>query len=208
MLEDKTLVMIVGPVAVGKSWLMNEVVSQNNQFGRVSGFTTRQPRNNDEPGLYRYLSVDQANVIISANDCVQYAVHPTTGAIYGTQFIDYPKPFNVLDTLSNVAEQLRNLPFKQSVAISVTTDATAWEQWLLKRYPTASDERTKRLKEAILSIEWSLNQTSNHHWLVNRPEQLTQTADQLITIVESALATTPVPPEAAKLLLKAKSLLS
>lgn len=200
--------MIVGPVAVGKSSLMNEVVAQNNEFGRVSGFTSRAARPNDEPGLYRYVSDDQAQNLIQSQNTVQYAVHPTTGAIYGTQLVDYPKHYNMLDTLANVVDELRTLPFEQTITVSLTTDPDAWTSWLMQRYPNPSDERTKRLKEAILSIEWSLGQTTNHYWLVNQPNQLNRTAERLIQLVQTTPAQTEVPPEAKKLLNIAISLLS
>ncbi len=208
MLENKTLVMIVGPAAIGKSTLMNEVCAQNDDFGRVSGFTTRQPRDNDEPGLYRYLSNEQASALIDQPETVQYAIHPTTSAIYGTQHNDYPKPFNLLDTLSNVADELRDLPFERTVIVSLTTDANTWKQWLLERYPHPSGERTKRIKEAIISIQWSLAQTSHHYWIVNTPGQLNLNARRLISVVKSGEVSTSVPPEATKLLTMAESLLS
>lgn len=207
-IQDKTLVMIVGPAAVGKSSLMNAVVAHDDEFGRVSGFTTRPPRSNDEPGMYRYVSSQQAIDLIASGDVVQYAVHPTTGAMYGSQVIDYPKPYNMLDTLSNVVESLRQLPFKRTITISLTTDPESWEAWLLERYPEPSEERTKRLNEAILSIEWSLSQSHDHFWLVNTPDDLDGSAERLIDVIHRRSLASEVPTEAVKLLDKAKSLLS
>lgn len=207
-LANKTLVMIVGPAAIGKSSLMNTVTNQDQEFGRVSGFTTRQPRSNDEPGMYRYITDQEASSLIANNDVVQYAVHPTTNAAYGSQVMDYPKTYNMLDTLSNVVDELRALPFKRTVVISLTANADAWQEWFLARYPRASDERTKRLQEAILSIEWSLGQTRDHAWIVNAPEELESTANQLIATVRSGQIVSEPPKEALLLLQRAKSLLS
>lgn len=206
-LQDKTLVMIVGPTTVGKSTLMKKATALNPNFSRVGGFTTRQQRPDDEAGLYRYVNEEHVKSLIATNDVIQYAVHPTTGTVYGSQIIDYPRQYNLLDTLSSVVLSLRELPFKQTVTVSVTTNPETWMEWLLKRYPQPSEERTKRLKEAILSIEWSLAQTSNHHWLVNTAEKLDQTAGRLIEIAAANHSSSQAPAEAVKLLQQARSLL-
>jgi len=207
-LSGKTLVMIVGPTAVGKSSLMNEVVAQDSEFGRVSGFTTRRQRPNDEPGLYRYLSNGAARQLIEKGEVVQFAIHPTTGDMYGTQPQDYPRLFNLLDTLSTVVGGIQSLPFKSVVTVSLTTDPAAWQSWVLGRYPEPSEERTKRLQEAVQSIEWSMSQSANHFWLINRPNDIAATANELINVVRSGNGRTAPPDEAASLLLVAKSLLS
>lgn len=206
-LSEKTLVMIVGPTAVGKSSLMNEVVTLDADFARVSGFTTREPRSNDEPGLYRYLTNAAARQLIEHGEVVQFAIHPTTGDMYGTQPQDYPRQFNLLDTLSTVVAGMQALPFKNTVTISLTTDPSAWRNWLLTRYPEAGEERTKRLQEAVQSIEWSLAQTSQHFWLVNHPNDLHKTASELIAVVRGQSEPSNPPAEAAELLSTAKSLL-
>lgn len=200
--------MIVGPTAVGKSSLMNQVAAQDSEFGRVSGFTTREPRPNDEPGLYRYLTNGAARQLVEKGEVVQFAIHPTTGDMYGTQPQDYPRRFNLLDTLSTVVDGMRALPFNNVITISLTTDPTAWQNWVLSRYPEPSEERTKRLNEAVQSIEWSMAQSANHFWLVNRPNDLATTANELINIVRSGNGRANPPAEAPGLLQVAKSLLS
>ena len=181
-LATKTLVMIVGPAGIGKSTIMNEIVAQSDDFARVTDFTTRPPRPNDEPGIYRYLSVNDAATLVEHGQAVQYAVHPTTSAVYGTEAEDYPAPFNVLDTLSGVVESLRQLPFRHTVTISLTAAPHTWHDWFLSRYPEPSDERTKRLNEARQSITWSLAQTTQHHWLLNEAGEQANVAAEAIKI--------------------------
>ena len=183
ILKDKTLVMIVGPSAIGKSTLMNEVVRQSDSFKRVSGFTTRAPRADDEPGLYRYISNEETKERIRENKLVQYAIHPSTGVIYGTEPSDYPGTYNLRDTLSSVVLELRTLPFRTSITISLTAPAEQWREQFLMRHPKQSQDALKRLTEAKLSIEWSLAQTNNHVWLNNPRGELQYTAQRLIAIV-------------------------
>jgi guanylate kinase len=207
-LSEKTLVMIIGPTAVGKSSLMNEVVKLDSAFARVSGFTTRPARADDEPGLYRYVSKETARHIIEQDDVVQFAIHPTTGDMYGTQPMDYPSQFNLLDTLSTVVNGMRALPFKNTVTISLAAEPAAWQSWVLSRYPNKDEDRDKRLEEARQSIEWSMAQNSGHYWLVNHPNDLKTTAEELIRTVRSGAGRIDLPPEAPELLDTAKSLLS
>lgn len=206
-LANKTLVMVVGPAAVGKSTLMHAVAEQDSRFGYVRSFTTR-PDRGDAQSTYRHISEEDAMALKASGKTVTFVRHPTTGFIYGTDASSYLTEFNVLDTLSGTVDAYRTLPFKNTITVSLTTDPDAWQAWLLKRYPVASHERTKRLNEAVLSIEWSLSQTQNHSWLVNPPNGLNDTSRRLIEITSGQAMSTNIPPEAEELLKRAKILLS
>jgi len=180
-LQDKTLIILVGPTAIGKSTLMNKVIRLHPEFGRVTGFTTRGPRPNDEPGQYRYLIKEEVERKIANNELVQYAIFPTTKQIYGTEILDYVKTYNIKDILANAVDSFRLLPFQKTITISLTAPAQEWRKWFLSRYPKPSDEAMKRLEEAKLSIEWSLSDTETY-WLENLPDHLANTAQALIDI--------------------------
>jgi len=208
-LRDKTLVMIVGPTAIGKSTLMHEVARLDSRFGYVQSFVTR-PMRSGETSTYRHISQDEAKSLREAGKAVTYFEHPTTRVIYGTTVGSFTHRFNLLDTLSGTVDRYRSLPFEHTVTISLTADPDAWTGWLAKRFPDMSEDRTKRLREAIGSIEWSLAQTHDHHWVVNTSTDLTAAAEQIIAIASSqnSARATNAPPEAGKLLERAKSLLS
>lgn len=181
-LTGKHLVMLVGPSGIGKSTVMNQVVRQSSEFGRVTGFTTRAPRPDDEPGLYRYYTKDEAYQKIADGTLVQHAEFPTTGHIYGTELHDYPARYNMKDTLANAVNDFRALPFEDTITIGLTAPAEQWRRWFLSRYPRPSDEALKRLEEAKLSIDWCLTD-SRTHWLTNAEGKVAQTATNLIEIV-------------------------
>ena len=180
-LKEKTLIMIVGPTAVGKSTLMNKVVQLHPDFSRVSGVTTRPPRPNDEKGMYRYITDDQANDMIHARSLVQYAVFPTTGMLYGSEPIDYPGAFNMLDMLSGAVGDTLRLPFKRHIVVSLTAEPDAWLKWADQRFLAKDDEYRRRMQEAVMSIEWSLDQGPSHAWIVNDPTNIDTSAHHLIT---------------------------
>lgn len=207
-LRTKTLVMLVGPTAVGKSTIMNVVFKQDARFARVSGFTTRQPRPNDEPGLYRYLNMDTANAMIGAGELLQHAVNPANGHMYGTSIEDYPGIYNMKDTLSSAVSEFRTLPFERHVVISLTVPANTWQAWLLSRYPEPGTERENRLREAKASIEWSLEQTSDHAWLVNHSGDARAVAAELVALATGTKATQLTPNEPIRMLQMIDDLLS
>ncbi len=210
-LSDKKLVMLVGPTSIGKSTLMNAVVEHDSRFSRVRSFTTRPPRANDESGHYFYLTEKERVVTLQKGDIVTDVIYPTTGYHYGTLMQSYDGEYNLLDTLANSVADYRELPFEKTVTISISADPDDWEQWLNIRYPEAGAERTNRLQEAVLSIEWSLAQTNRHAWLVNEAKNIGPMSRRVVELATGGGKTldwTHTPPEATNLLERAKTLLS
>lgn len=201
-ISAKTLVMIVGPTAVGKSTIMNHAVKLDNRFKRVGGFTTRPPRSDDEPGLYRYPSLDEVYREQDEGTILQYITNPANGHVYGTSVYDYPGEYNLKDTLSNAVDDFKRLPFMAIHTVSVSGTTDAWRDWLTTRYPQPSTERTMRLKEAKRSIEWSLAQTTNHHWLINRPNAANEAAQELIDLILRPHETMLNPPDEPRKMLE------
>lgn len=187
-ISHKSLVMMVGPVAVGKSYIMNRIAQLDPDFMRSPVFTTREARPDDEPGMFRVQPHDDQSVSalldqIEKGSVVQYAVHPTTDRLYGTLPADYPAAFNMLPVLSNVVDSLHKLPFKHTYVVGLVTTADAWKRWLNERYPTPSDERTKRLKEAEQSLDWLLN-AHDVVWALNVADKPDVTAQAIIDVVK------------------------
>lgn len=187
-LREKTLVMFVGPTASGKSFLINHIAKTDATFARVPVFTTREPREDDEPGMFRCIPHDDANVSklldkIKKGEVVQYAVHPTTGRIYGTEIDDFPGEFNMLATPSDVVDHLRELPFKDTVVIGVTAEPAVWMHRFNQRYSVENEEKAKRLKEAKLSLEWLLAHPAVR-WVDNTVSRPASTIYSVIDIVK------------------------
>lgn len=167
-LRTRQLIMLVGPAVTGKSYIMNRIAERDPDFSRVSVFTTREARSDDEPGMFRCLPHDDKSVTelletIKLGNAVQYAIHPTSGRIYGSILADYPKTYNMLATLSGIVNHLRELPFAHTYVVGLVCDPEIWLKRFYERYPNESDERTKRLKEAIVSLEWLLTPENQNH---------------------------------------------
>jgi guanylate kinase len=189
-LSEKTLVMIVGPVAVGKTFVMRRVREQDPTFSSVSVFTTREGRVSDEPGLFRLyphtdVGVSELLDLIDKGEVVQYIVHPTTGRMYGTTLDDYQNQINMLPTLSGVVSSLKRLPFKSTVTIGLASQPAMWTQRLNLRYPNDKDpEKLQRIYEAISSLSW-LTSTQNINWVDDTTPGAEDAAQQIIHIVKA-----------------------
>lgn len=185
-LAGKALLMIVAPPAIGKTTIMRHVAEINQNFGRVSVFTTREQREDDEPSLVRTVpnTVEGTGLILQKiinQELVQFAIHPTQQTIYGTEASDYSAQNNLLATLSGAVTSLRELPFRKTMTIGLMAESSSYEQWFTERYPKDTSERQKRAQEAVLSLTWLLEQPDNEiMWLINRNNQLDQTAQALI----------------------------
>lgn len=189
-LQTKTLVMIVGPTACGKSYLMHEISQQDTECSRVTVFTTRPQRNDDQPGAFDYHNHDDQTVSkfldkIHRQEVVQYIVHPTTGMLYGSEITGYPNKYSTLETISSSVMVLRLLPFKRTVVIGVVAELEQWKLWFTHRYPNDSSDRTKRLQEAVTSLEWLTDITHADliHWVINDPKR--DGASTMIEIIKN-----------------------
>jgi len=205
-LKEKNLIMFVGPASVGKSFLMNHIMEHDIDFGRVSVFTTREARPDDEPGMFRNLPHDDANVTallgkIQRGEVVQYAVHPTSGRIYGSEITDYGRPeitdygrpFSMLATLSGIVNTLRKLPFQTTHVIGLAVDPDIWLNRFYERYPEPSDERTKRLQEAAQSLQWLLDPAhiQEINWIDNSSSNEAEAVQAVINTVKFNKRTDP-----------------
>ncbi len=188
-LRTKELIMIVSPTATGKSYLMHQVANQDAECERVRVFTTRPPRSDDQPGAFDYVPHDDAHVSqileqIRRRELVQYMVHPTTDMVYGSELSGYPGSYNFLETISNVVTVLRLLPFASTTVIGVVVPVEQWQQWFFARYPEQSPDRTKRLQEAVTSLEWLTDSTHEDliHWVINSAQH--HAAETMIDIAK------------------------
>lgn len=117
---------------------------------------------------------------------VQYAVHPKTKQIYGTDIENYPNTFNCKDILTHGVETFRNLGAERTITIGLVCEPTQWIRRINERYPDQSAaDLQSRLGEASINFAWPL-QDSETHFVENNDGELDATvrAIQLITQYE------------------------
>lgn len=188
IIKDKLLVMIVAPAAMGKSYVISLTIQTDPRFVAAISFTTRDPRPGDD-GNMRTIPRDSEHIrmlldLIESGQVVNYAIFPTTGMMYGTDLSSYPGEVNLMPTLANSVETLRHTGYGKCLTIGLIAPPEAWVEWFNTRLPEPTAEKTARLKEALLSIDWLL-QDSNVHWLINRDGEADLAARKLIAIADN-----------------------
>lgn len=189
-LREVTLVPLIGVFAVGKTAIMEAATTIDVDFGRVRSFTTREQRPGESADTYDFLPHNEKTLAsllkqINRRELVQFAVHPTTGHIYGSRPEDYSKPYAMLDTMPTSLPNLYPLPFKGIQKIAVVTSPEQWLTRLEGRLATtAPEDINKRLAEGVMSLEWCLAQTSDLAWLHNGEKSLVDVAHEFISLVK------------------------
>lgn len=188
-IADKTLVMVIAPTAMGKTFVMNMAVELDDRVARVSVFTTRDPRPDDQAGMFRYYQRNEHDLgtlldKIDHKKLVQYAIFPHSGQMYGSEPQDFPRSYNLLATLSNSVEQLSRVGFRAAVPVGLIANPKVWCEWFDARYGDRHRDRPARLKEALESIDWLLA-NDEARWLVNEPGRVENVARQLIKIAHN-----------------------
>lgn len=189
VIKDKTLIMIVAPAAMGKSHLISHAVQSDPRFAQTTSFTTRDPRSGDE-GNMRTVPRDNAHIgllldLIESGQVVNYTLFPTTGMLYGTDLGSYPGEINLMATLANSVDALRRTGFGSCVTVGLVAPPDTWQSWFTARFPAPSSEKTARLKEALLSIDWLL-QEPDVRWVVNRDGEIDTVTSDLIALANDA----------------------
>lgn len=206
-LGDKVLTALVAPYAMGKSTVMSKITQFDTDFGQEVGFTTRDPRIGESLDAYRFLphtkeTLEEILGKVETGQLVQFATHKTTKKIYGSEVVDYKKPFNVVDIMASGMSDLMRLPFKKVVSISLVAPVDDWHRWRLEREGNldTKDIKNRRI-EAVSNLEWSLqNETS---WVVNRNGRSLMAALEVIGISREQIEPTASNRRIGELLLKA-----
>lgn len=187
-LHEKTMLMLVAPGASGKTYIMDYVAKLDSRFQSVVDFTTRNPRADDDPKLFRYIPHNDSRIgkileKINQGELVQYVVHPS-GRFYGTEIHDFPGIYNMLATLSFAVSQLQSLPFKQTFVLGIIAEPQTWQRWFDAKFPPSHPERQKRITEAVASLTWLLKQPEESiYWIVNREGAAKQAAQSILDAV-------------------------
>jgi len=194
-LESRALIMIVAPTAMGKTFIMNRVSGLDNRFGRSSVLSTRDPRPDDDPGMFRLFKNDDHDVNqildrVDRGELVQYMIHPTENTIYGTELQDHPHGNNLLATLSSSIDHLRGVGFGKTTVIGLVTWPKVWLTWFNQRYPGPSPKRLSRLIEAKQSYD-DLLARNDIHWIINIPDDADQTARTIIDAADGRYENDP-----------------
>ncbi len=169
-----SLLMFVGATCEGKNTVMAEVAQLDKRFAIGGVFTSREPRNSDNPNLYAYIPHTDEGLQpvfsqIAARQVVQYAVNPHTKHIYGSNLTDYHGRYTMSDIFSTTVAGLEQLGFGQTRAFTIVREPGQWVAHFNERFPVGHPQRHARRDEAIESFGWSL-ETAGTHVVVENTE--------------------------------------
>jgi guanylate kinase len=180
-LSNKAIINLVGPSAVGKTSLINEIDSNYPDFSRVISYTTRKPRDGEPLDAYRFITADDTDIDKLTTSSVQYDRFPGTDIVYGTQVSDYRNKYNLLDTLSSSVRTFRGLGFSACKQFIIVTSPMEWQERINTR--AFSDEQLlNRLDEGIKSLEWSLSEKDAVKWIYNQTSHLQASSKSIVEL--------------------------
>ena len=187
-IESKRLLAFIGAFAAGKTTLMSKISETDERFSEVISFTTRPSRG--EGDHYRFIDntpehIEQITTRAVMGDLINFAVHPTTHHVYGTEPNDYKTEFCMLATTANSFEaSTGKLPFLSVDPVTIVANPDIWRDRISAR-SASGDEYRARIREAKQSLEWCLD-LSEIHYIDNSSPNIAATASMFVRDVKSS----------------------
>ena len=153
-IQDKTLVGVVGPFAIGKASVIQEAVRQESLLTPFHTTTTRARKATDPQG-YKTASegVTYAHFqdAVEAQALVNYSVIPGAAA-YGTFPEDFVGEYTIGSLLPSSIEHTMAAGFKETHYVYLLSPGTMWRAYINKSRSTTTENLTIRAHEALDSI--------------------------------------------------------
>lgn len=170
-------VLIVGPLAVGKTSVIQAIEEQDGDFGLAPSLTTRPRRAGEEPDAYEFIphTPEHLKTILREVEdgaFVQCTVHEN-GHVYGTRPEAYKQQHYVLlAPVVGEVDKMRKL-FDDVKVFGLVAPTGDYIQRLDPRLEKMPKEAARGvLADARISLEWLLAQPSDSmRWIMNRDEQ-------------------------------------
>jgi guanylate kinase len=158
-LSNLTLLMIIGPSGVGKSSLIDVL-----GIPYVISDTTRGIRPREQNGMDFYFRQDYAQIVseLKSGQFVQVAVDPS-GDLKASKASYYPENgIVVMAIVSDVVPVMRKLGFQKTISAFITPPS--YKEWMnrIKKHGLSEEEITKRLPEAVRSLNFALHDKDMH----------------------------------------------
>lgn len=165
-IANRAFVGLIGPSKSGKTALSLAAIQIDPEhFYYVPSTTNRKVRDDEPAGTIRPVenTDEQMTKILddmAQGDLVQYAIHPTDGAFYGTYPQDYQADkYNLMPLLAGpAANYLLGSPFRETKAIGIITDPVTLKQRVQEAYQDQPQTLANRLTEGIDSAKFLLTQ--------------------------------------------------
>jgi guanylate kinase len=188
------VIVITGPSGVGKGTLIRELRQRMPGLVLAISATTRDPRSDEHDGVdYHFLTPDEFDRRVAADEFVEHANY--SGRRYGTLRAELERGIAtgaavILEIEVQGARQVREA-MPEAVAVFIAPpDEQALRTRLTRRGTDSPAQIARRLETARAELA---AQAEFKHVIVNH--DLATAADELVGLVERALASDPDRPE-------------
>lgn len=171
------VLMVVGPSGAGKTTLIN-----NLGLTYVLSDNTRTPRPGEREGIDFYFRTDYEQVIkeIKEGRFVQVAID-SGGDLKATKASSYPSSGDVvMDVVADVVPAFRQLGFASTLTAFIAPPS--YEEWMRRMgdHSLSNEQFSKRMSEAVRSLEFAINDSEAHFILSDQVEAATYQLQQLL----------------------------
>lgn len=185
-LGEKTLIALIGPTAVGKSTVAEEVILRGGENFSFAYSSVTRRRRADDPAGYQTadegFTLERAVQLINERAVTNYTVHPS-GNIYATLPENFPASYNLLPFLPSSLASIRKAGFKAIHAMYIVTSAEAFSNQLASRVSDPSF--AARIKEGKDSLKWGLAHKDELSFVSNIHGQPNAAAARILSILET-----------------------
>lgn len=192
-LSRVSFVGIIGPMAVGKSTVLERVCELDPRFHEVAGYTTRERRPDDHDKTFRAYLPHTTETLRDLYDkqnkgkFAQHTVHPFTKRVYASDAEDFGGEYNILPVLPQNVSQLKNLAFKQQTFASLVCFHAEWtSRFDARAKHMKPQDITQRLNEGIENLEYSLDNPDTI-WVLNRMDRVSAAAKAVIALATEGI---------------------
>jgi len=197
-----TIVLVIGPTAVGKSYIIQKVIdSDPDRFSIAGTITTREGREGDPENYRTDMDIDTLIERIKRGEIVQYDVHERTGQIYASDLQSYQTKIVLLPALASSVAQIEKVGFPNIIKVGLLAEGESWQSHLRER--RGGKDYADRLKESEDCVQWLGSQRFDIPILENEIGNTDVTVQKLISIINRESVDTLSPQITARLQLEA-----
>lgn len=151
-LAEKTLVALIGPFAIGKSYLSRTIAEIDPAFSEMGTISTRERDLRDPDHDRTGTSREDFVRMIENNELAQFKVHDELGQLYGSDLQSFRSDRIVTPALAGSLQSFENAGFGEIIPVGVVADPDIWQAWLSER--REKPKYRQRLREAEVSLNW------------------------------------------------------
>lgn len=164
-LSNTVILSIEAPFATGKSTVTEKAIDMLASIGISAGLIgshmTRQHRPGDPEYYTTGINPEQLIQEGERGELINLTIHPTTEELYATNADSIPHDVNIGPLLPEATQKFRDAGCKAVHAFYLTTTPDQWQKQLDKDGRLSQSDATKRIDEAIQSLEYALNESEN-----------------------------------------------